>query len=290
MAEPSLEEVIRHHLVPHIDSKLLIVGGKPSNFPDEIRRNPRLIFWDSIDPETVRRQKIPAGVTAIVCTRFVDHAIVERINAIVPKGVKVIKGVRGTGQIRRAIATVLPDDEKENPDMDDANENGEPVGAHVMPLRKPLRGELVTFMRRQADLGVSKPSAEIDRLAELARHLGLQTTRVSISNSFFRLRRMRHSSEGGDERSPRFTGRRAGREREEKVSKPVDVVGLKAVFREAREKLEIGILAVDDAMQACDELIALEYSVRHAGAERRAQLEALGTEIERLRKLLSNLA
>lgn len=148
------------------DDKILIVGGRSTNFPDRLRAHPQLIFWDSTDPVTARQLKIPVGVRVIITTRFVDHALIARIQSLAESaGVERYPGTLGTGEIKTLLGRALG--------------ISEDVG----------RGELKDFVIRHARFDTDMGTTEIKRLYELAQKQGIPTTQDSVGQAFYRLRR-----------------------------------------------------------------------------------------------------
>jgi len=86
------------------EGKILIVGSKSSNFGREWLNNPRLIFWHSTDPKSSNPSNIPKGVEYIIFTRFVDHSLQQRIQALAKGGNAVVfRFAQNTGEIKRLI-------------------------------------------------------------------------------------------------------------------------------------------------------------------------------------------
>lgn len=59
--------------------RILIVGGRTTNFPDELRQDGRLVFWDSTDPDSGRPKPVPGDVGVALLTRFTGHSNSTRI-------------------------------------------------------------------------------------------------------------------------------------------------------------------------------------------------------------------
>lgn len=87
------------------DGKVLIVGGRDSNYPKWVRRHPRIVIWYNTDPSTMRRT-IPQAVEAILLTRFVKHKQVRRIIKIMPEGVRIVRIPINTGKIPDALGAL----------------------------------------------------------------------------------------------------------------------------------------------------------------------------------------
>lgn len=101
MAELQSLVLVSEYLRTNPNSKVLIIGGKTTNFPESLRDNPRLVFWDSIDPHTRVHKKIPEGVRIILTTRFISHKLVWRVRKLLPEGVIFVTKPQGTGMIRK---------------------------------------------------------------------------------------------------------------------------------------------------------------------------------------------
>jgi len=100
-------ESIGDELKRAADWKVLIVGGRDSNFSPEIRNDKRLVFWDSTDPETFRRNQIPVRVKVVILTRFITHRIYTNLKENIPLGVHFLDCSKfGTGLIRKAIQSL----------------------------------------------------------------------------------------------------------------------------------------------------------------------------------------
>ena len=173
-----LAAYLKANLAP--SDRILIVGGRSTNFPIELRSNPRLTFWDSIDPKTYRHSKIPAGVRVIILTRFIKHKLVRRLDAILPPHVMLVKYWQGTGRIKDILEAA-----------------GIVVGAvEVSPAaemaRKPIKySELAYLLKQKArfDILPKEFDAEIHRLREELLQAGFEVATALVAKCFHRLRR-----------------------------------------------------------------------------------------------------
>lgn len=95
-----------HHIDPATVGKVLVVGGRSTNFPGRFYQNPRFVFWGSTQPCVLRRRKIPAGVTHVIITRFVSHKLILHLRKIMPPGVRFVNRVDGTCAISQFLEAV----------------------------------------------------------------------------------------------------------------------------------------------------------------------------------------
>ncbi len=98
--------VEEHHIDLARVGKVLVVGGRSTNFPSRFRENPRFIFWDSTQPNTLRRAKIPAHVTHVITARFIPHKLTFHLRKIMPLGVRLVNSIEGTGRINEFLDVV----------------------------------------------------------------------------------------------------------------------------------------------------------------------------------------
>ncbi len=197
--------------------KLLIIGGRATNFTENLREHPRFIFWDSVDPDTRHKTKIPSDVVVIIFARFIKHKIYRRIKKIVPSDVLVLQFPLQTGQIREVLGQltdVLPNARKEAKIVDKpaVETRPEPAIATVAPpageaetirmavepepqateapatelkLVKLARGVLAKFVDANANFQTPDAFQEIRRLFTLAQEQGFKTTERSLGNAFY---------------------------------------------------------------------------------------------------------
>lgn len=188
-------DTIRLQLQLDTRAKVLIVGGRGANFPERFRRDSRLVFWDSTDPATHKRDKIPADVKVVIVTRFISHSLFARLKSMIPPGVKLLKYAQGTGRIKDLLESVEIGKEEKRMIDPGAREAGvdssvlEPAGGGRRPLTKAKRGTLSRFVRENADFSAEDALAEIDRLFGKAKAQGLETTQRSLGNAFYHLRK-----------------------------------------------------------------------------------------------------
>lgn len=102
-----LEKLVRN-VLDTPDGEILVVGGRNTNFARELREHPRFIFWDSTDPDTKRKTKIPVRVHLVILTRFIGHgSLYHRIVNMLPSEVRMVNFPFSTGQIRNAFFAAI---------------------------------------------------------------------------------------------------------------------------------------------------------------------------------------
>jgi hypothetical protein len=85
----------------------VIVGGRSSNFTQEMRDNPRLEFWDSTDPKT-RTRDLPSNTRAVLFTKWLSHETDGRLRKQAKKrGIFCKPGVHETGELRIELQRVV---------------------------------------------------------------------------------------------------------------------------------------------------------------------------------------
>jgi hypothetical protein len=93
-------------LQPLSHGSVLIVGGKASNFDDELRTHPRIIMWDS-QHEHWTGKELPHNVRAVFVTRFIGHVAFQTILKEARKKHITIFNPEGTGMIVRQVKELL---------------------------------------------------------------------------------------------------------------------------------------------------------------------------------------
>jgi len=163
-------------LHPSSNSKILIIGARSTNFPGEFRDDHRIIFWDSTDPSTRNKTKIPEDVRVIIFTRFVSHSSIQKIKKITPSNVRLMNYVQGTGEIKAMLRTI-----------DTGGEGNPRVEEKSGETQK--RGQVREFLLTNADFKARNAVAEIRRLFRKAMGVGLKTTERSVEQAFYALRK-----------------------------------------------------------------------------------------------------
>jgi hypothetical protein len=151
---------------------ILVVGGRTSNFPNEYREHPRLVFWDST--ENHRIDQVPANTKAIVFTKFVDHSLSGGLyNYARQKGIIFTPPDKGTHRVKDTLDQLL-------------GEN--PVEAHKKVIA--AKGSIKALIEKHCDF--SKGTAEeARRLLAIAQSEGIPTTIGSLNQGIQGIRRAR---------------------------------------------------------------------------------------------------
>jgi hypothetical protein len=82
------------------NGKVLIIGGRDTNFPDWVLNHSQVVIWFNTKPAKIKKDSVPASIEVVILTRFVSHKLVGRIKKSVPAGVRLIPIPKGTGEIR----------------------------------------------------------------------------------------------------------------------------------------------------------------------------------------------
>jgi len=94
-------------LTPLTHGVVLLVGVKASNLDVEIRTHPRIIMWESLRENWTNRD-IPNNTRAIFMTRFISHAIFDKIVAEARKRhITIFNCMGGTGILKRQVRELL---------------------------------------------------------------------------------------------------------------------------------------------------------------------------------------
>lgn len=199
--------------------KVLILGGRSSNFPNWVKSHPRVVIWFNTNPSTWKKDTIPAGVELIILTRFVDHKLKDRVSKNKPASVRMITTPISTGKIKSVLETLgvlktpaVKDAEKEkdaaqemlqetrmeeheSADQDDSDGNAQ--GQHELQptdvnKRKRImvaRGALRRFLLEHANLSAASPRDEAKRLVPIAQSHGLTSSYESIATGIRQLQK-----------------------------------------------------------------------------------------------------
>ncbi|TSC82753.1 MAG: hypothetical protein G01um101420_111 [Parcubacteria group bacterium Gr01-1014_20] len=90
-------------------SKILVVGSKDGNFPNDIRNHPQMVFWDSHDPSARKKPNIPKGVVVVIFLKFLSTAWYLKVKDYAKSGgVWFLSHAMQTGEARRLVASILP--------------------------------------------------------------------------------------------------------------------------------------------------------------------------------------
>lgn len=191
------------------DGRILIVGVKPSNFPDW-RENRKFVFWHSEHEHSSKYNQIPNKVEVVLFTRFVSHAVKDKVTTLAKKaGVNFFRFVHGIGEIKKlvgesgilnqpVVATETPLDmlEESATSMSEAmpktqevvvlETNKDRKGGEMPKMKK---GAIKEFVLSKANPSASNVQEEASRLLGLAEEIGLQTTQRYLVLCLYLMRR-----------------------------------------------------------------------------------------------------
>jgi hypothetical protein len=89
------------------DSKILIVGVRPTNLQREAREHPRIIIWDPTDRFN-GMPVVPTNVSVIMCTKVCSHQVSQGLRkAASDRKAFMFSGLITGGEIRRHLAELL---------------------------------------------------------------------------------------------------------------------------------------------------------------------------------------
>jgi len=168
-------------LQPLTHGNVLIVGGKPSNFDDELRTHPRVIMWDS-QHEHWTSKELPQNVRAVFVTRFVGHAAFTNIIKEARKKHITIFNPEGTGLIVKQVRELLAITRTPTIEIEET----ETMTTATAP--KPhIMGKLDALMQFHDPSKNIKENARF--MFEKANEMGIQTTTDSLAEKISRVRR-----------------------------------------------------------------------------------------------------
>lgn len=193
-------------------AKILIVGCRGDNFPEPYKSHPQLVFRDSAFGFT---DQVPQAVRLILVTRFIKHHQYAKLASISQsRSIHMHKGTLGTGEVKRLLApligrtidtdrAVAMATEKEKiavakpvttimaPAVPDrakvAKANMKPT--ELKPIRLYGNGGLREFVTKFANLTFEPRFKEGQRLEQMARDMGYDTTARSIEQAMYTVRK-----------------------------------------------------------------------------------------------------
>lgn len=151
---------------------IVVIGGRTTNFPQEYREHPQLVFWDST--EQYRPNDLPANTKAIVFTRFVDHALSTPLYKIArERGIVFTPPEHGTGKVKETIDHFLG-------------------VSPVVQAKKVIaaKGQIKTLVEEHCDF-TKATSDEARRLFDIARSQNIPTSVESIAQAIGNIRRQK---------------------------------------------------------------------------------------------------
>lgn len=176
---------------------LLVVGGRSTNFDDQLRQHPRVTFWDSTDPKSDARRDPPDNTKVIICTRFIGHHTFHKLQRYAEKKrILMMPGLGGTGEIKEVIQMALATADPTPPPPPPPTSTivttpkmfAEPR-ADPTPTTPQRRGTLKDFIAQHANFSAPSAPEEARRLRVLADAAGVSSTPASMIQAFYLLRR-----------------------------------------------------------------------------------------------------
>lgn len=93
--------------------RILILGGTPTNFSNELRYDARFIFWYSTDKDTRRPKPVPEDTGLVLLTRFNGRDVIERVRKDCARIGASITGRIPPGQITNLLEDVIAELEED---------------------------------------------------------------------------------------------------------------------------------------------------------------------------------
>lgn len=197
-SEPKTAAVLRNP-----DADVLVVGGKPSNFDQELRENPRLIFWDSTNNDWKRKGVVPDKVRLILFTRFHNTAARERIRRQAKaRKILVVNTLLNSGQISNTFDSpsftprVKESARRADGVLDFSVQTGRAATVSVSSEENNVvtkrtcnkKGSVKKFMKDHALVEATDVAVEAERLRKLGFALGIKLSPAAAKVAFYRFR------------------------------------------------------------------------------------------------------
>lgn len=195
-----------------VGGKILIVGATHGNLGKWHDLNdPRLVVWPSTSRRTARRA-VPGDVGLVIMTRFWDHSTNKWLRNSLPRTATFYSKHVSTGELKDFLETVYTPPQPRQEIAPVVFRQQVVVLKPVMPVASPIvvaeveekkmgeekvvvsasskeKGDVVNFVRSNADFDTKSPSIELARLEALASEKGVPTTRASLANCFYKERK-----------------------------------------------------------------------------------------------------
>lgn len=163
--------------------KVVIIGTKNTNIPDEFQNDSRIELWESTDPQTLRRE-LPSNTRLVLFTKYISHSLFTRIvGQAKNRNVHYFNNVNTTGELRRMLKG-----EEEPPPTPVLN--GQPIPPVVVPVEKKepksvWEGSMKSFVEQHLDPNYQGSLAqEAQRLYKIATEkYGISCTIGSITEA-----------------------------------------------------------------------------------------------------------
>ena len=174
-------ETVADRIRCEVLGKVLVVGGRASNFPESLRHHPRILWWDTQHFSYARMRELPFAVRWVVFTRWVDHGIKNRIRSLTPSGVQLLDWSLAVKDITNLLRAV-----EQEPDM--LKKATPPVNGH-----KPASETLSDWLRTHVPADVfystdTKVKTQAAGLLPACKAAGYNTSVDKLSSLWYALR------------------------------------------------------------------------------------------------------
>ena len=164
--------------------QVLVIGSYPDNFPQYLREDGRIEFWDLHSSRTRHRTQVPVDIRVVIVMKATDADLFRKVRDMLPSsGVQVIKGI-GPGIAKRLLTEAFP-----KPFSSEL-----PVEAESNVKLKTKRGELIKFVLAHTTNEVIAQSptslSVVNEMFDLVQKAGIPSTWGSVKNCFYRLHKM----------------------------------------------------------------------------------------------------
>lgn len=199
-----------HQNILNIKKKILVIGGYQREYPLEVLKSPRFIFWFAENYSRRETMRIPNEVEHIIMHGSTPRVLILRIDKIRPESVPLLKFPSELGKIGDYLLKVAKNEAlngefpfKENSAKPlDATNAQKDCGSDVIAPRKRTiarKGAITSFIVKHANFSPNEVGKEIERLLELAKSQGITTTLSSLYQTFRKVRLKNES-----EKSPKM--------------------------------------------------------------------------------------
>src|SRR5262245_35027478 len=174
--------------------KVLVVGMKATNLPEELREHPRVIVWSSQE-ERWTDKDIPSNTRAVFITRWISHVDFNNIIKQARKRGITVFNQEGTGLITKRIRELLSLNKTEQQLVEEIAER--PISDVTVEERNKAilaeRNESTMSASKQGKLDPLRPLIDWNKsraenarlLLKKATELGIETTEGSIAQMIY---------------------------------------------------------------------------------------------------------
>ncbi len=194
-----------HHDILNVKKKILIIGGYQKEYPLEVLKSPRFIFWFVDNCSRRQTMKIPDGVGHIIMHGSTPRVLAIRIDNIRPDSVPLSKFPNELGRIGDYLLKVaknealngeshIPTDSLKTNDSTQAQQVDNKAD-EVTPRKRKIAGKgvITNFITQNANFSPDEVGKEMKRLLELAQKEGITTTLSSLYQTFRKVRLKKES-------------------------------------------------------------------------------------------------